>query len=126
MTTDYPQFHPTTPALQRRLRRNRTDNWVGGVLSGVGSTYNIIGHWAKALFTAVQKKDLDTARTIQGNMNNVIDMLLSAGIYPTLKEVLALQGVPCGSCRAPMSKASDAQKAAAAEIAAFISRVDGK
>lgn len=92
----------------------------------IGSTYNIIGHWAKALFTAVQKKDLDTARTIQGNMNNVIDMLLSAGIYPTLKEVLALQGVPCGSCRAPMSKASDAQKAAAAEIAAFISRVDGK
>lgn len=52
MTTDYPQFHPTTPALQRQLRRNRTDNWVGGVLSGVGSTYDINVTLLRVLFMA--------------------------------------------------------------------------
>lgn len=52
MTTNYPQFHSTTPALQRRLRRNRIDNWVGGVLSGVGSTYNINVTLLRVLFVA--------------------------------------------------------------------------
>ncbi|MCI8601734.1 MAG: N-acetylneuraminate lyase [Oscillospiraceae bacterium] len=93
---------------------------VLGTNGAIGSTYNIIGNWAKALFKAVETGTLPMARALQGNINSVVDMLLAAGIYPTLKAVLALQGAPCGECRPPMGKTTDAHQMAAAQIDAFI------
>ncbi|WP_290198321.1 PspC domain-containing protein [Corynebacterium guangdongense] len=38
--------------LGRRLTRSTTDNWVGGVLSGIGETYGINTTLLRVLFIA--------------------------------------------------------------------------
>ncbi len=86
----------------------------------IGSTYNIIGHWAKRLYAAAQAGDLETARTWQGHMNNVIERLIQAGLYQTIKEVAGLYGVPVSGCRAPMAQTNQGHIAAAKAIYAYM------
>lgn len=97
---------------------------VLGVDGAIGSTYNIIGHWAKDLMEAVGKKDLEKARNIQKNMNTVIDKLIAAGLYQTIKEVLELYGVKCSGCRLPMSKTNNNHREAAKDIYTYIESVE--
>ena len=93
---------------------------VLGTDGAVGSTYNIIGHWAKKVFKAAQAGELDAARRTQGHMNVVIGKLIDAGLFPTLKAIAALYGIDAGECKKPMSPATDAQRAAAREIKDYI------
>lgn len=97
---------------------------VLGIDGAIGSTYNIIGHWAKGVIEAVNNNNLDRARDIQSNMNTVIDKLIAAGLYQTIKEVLELYGVKCSGCRMPMSKTTDQHREAAKDIYTFIESVD--
>ncbi len=90
----------------------------------IGSTYNIIGHWAKRVFTAVRSGDMDTARKWQARMNDVIEKLIAAGLYPTIKEIVRLYGVPIGGCRWPMGETTDAHRAAAQDIHAYMEKAD--
>ena len=99
---------------------------VLGIDGAIGSTWNAIGHWAKALLAAVEKGDLATARLIQSNINSVVDQLLGAGLYPTLKELLALRGAACGGCRFPMGETTIQHKAAAMALDAAIRAIDGQ
>ncbi len=89
---------------------------VLGTDGAIGSTYNIIGHWAKKVFTYAQNNDVPKAREIQNKINTVTEKLINAGIYQTLKEVIALYGIESYGCRRPMAKTTDAQKKAAVEI----------
>lgn len=98
---------------------------VFGTDGAIGSTYNVIGHWAKQVIEAVQKNDLATARAMQHHMNVVIKDLISAGLYPTLKAVVALYGVPIAGCKAPMQSISDVHRETAKKIFDYIKRVDG-
>jgi N-acetylneuraminate lyase len=97
---------------------------VLGIDGAIGSTYNIIGHWAKGIIEAVNNNDLDRARDIQSKMNTVIDKLIAAGLYQTIKEVLELYGVKCSGCRMPMSKTTNQHKEAAKDIYSYIESVD--
>lgn len=47
-----PNFDPNNniPPMQRRLTRSQTDKWIGGVLGGVGTTYNIDTTLIRVLF----------------------------------------------------------------------------
>ena len=99
---------------------------VLGIDGAIGSTWNVIGHWAKALLAAVEKGNLATARLIQSNINSVVDQLLGAGLYPTLKELLALRGAACGGCRFPMGETTIQHKAAAMALDAAIRAIDGQ
>ena len=90
----------------------------------IGSTYNIIGHWAKALRECVDLNKIEQAREIQKNMNTVIDMLCESGLYATMKEVISLYGVSCGECRAPMSPTNLTHKDMAKKIYMFIENID--
>ena len=93
-----------------------------GTDGAIGSTYNIIGHWAKEVFNLAQNNEIPKALEIQKKMNEVIDMLLKAGIYQTLKEVIALYGIESCGCRRPFSETTDAQKSAAKEIFEIINK----
>lgn len=97
---------------------------VLGTDGAIGSTYNIIGHWAKQVMEAVQKNDLATARTMQHHMNVVIHAMIKSGIYSTLKALAGLYGVSIGDCKAPMRRTTDAQREAAKNIFDYINEVD--
>ncbi len=93
---------------------------VLGTDGAIGSTYNIMGHWAKKVYESARAGDLAAAREAQGHMNTVIAKLLDAGLFPTLKAVTALYGIDAGECKRPMSPTTDAQRAAAREIVQYI------
>ncbi len=97
---------------------------VLGTDGAIGSTYNIMGHWAKKIFASAQAGDILTARKAQGHLNYVVEKLIAAGLFPTLKAVAALYGVEAGECKKPMSPVTDAQRAAAVEIKDYIENTD--
>ena len=97
---------------------------VLGTDGAIGSTYNIIGKWGGEVFEYCRKNDIPSALRAQKKINTVTDMLLKAGIYQTLKEVLALYGIESCGCRTPFAKTTDAQRAAAREIFNTINRLN--
>lgn len=48
MTYHNPQGNQSP--MQRRLVRSHTDSWIGGVLGGIGETYNIDATLLRLLF----------------------------------------------------------------------------
>ena len=70
----------------------------------------------KEVFENCRKNNIPTALHAQKKINTVTDMLLKAGIYQTLKEVLALYGITSCGCRKPFAETTNEQKAAARRI----------
>lgn len=97
---------------------------VLGTDGAIGSTYNVIGHWAKKVFEATNACDLETARRVQHHMNKVIAMLIADGLYGTIKEIAKRYGVPAGQCKPPMAATTERQIEAAKEIDDYIRKVD--
>lgn len=87
----------------------------------IGSTYNIIGHWAKDVMNAVKNNDLDFARKRQRNINTVVGKLLyGENLLSTLKAVFNVCGLDCGECRLPMSPISERHIKIAEDIVEYI------
>lgn len=76
---------------------------VLGTDGAIGSTYNLIGNTANAVFNSVSAGDLVTARTAQTKINTIVDMLLETGLIPTIKAVFSEFGIEAGNCRPPMT-----------------------
>lgn len=74
---------------------------AAGADGGVGSTYNLFGRRIVALRDAVAAGDLARARTLQAEINDGIEALVEAGVFPALKAGLAAIDLPCGACRPP-------------------------
>lgn len=90
---------------------------VLNVDGAIGSTYNVMGHFAKNVVAEVKAGKIAEALETQSRMNDVIDLLLSAGLHQTLKEVLKLFGVELESwCRKPMAEPGEAHRLAAKKI----------
>lgn len=77
-----------------------------GTDGGIGSTYNLIGDVYLGIEAAVAAGDIAKARALQGKANDLIAILLRAGVVPGLKHALNRLGVPVGDCRAPFRKPS--------------------
>lgn len=80
-----------------------------GVDGEIGSTYNINGLKAREIIKAVEDRDLERARKLQAETNDLITDLLSNGIYNTLKIVLNEMGIDAQYCRQPMKSPSEEQ-----------------
>lgn len=94
---------------------------VLGTDGAIGTTYNIIGHWAKALLEAVRESDLPSALNAQRKINYVVGELLNTGaILSAVKAVFQLKGIDCGSCRLPMAPVTDEIMTAAAAVIKYI------
>ena len=77
-----------------------------GTDGGIGSTYNLIGDVYVGIEQAVGVGDIRTARSLQEKANELIAILLKAGVIPGLKHALNRMGIPVGPCRAPFQTPS--------------------
>ena len=92
---------------------------VLGVDGAIGSTFNVNGIRARQIFEKAQAGKIQEALEIQHVTNDLIEGILSNGLYLTMKELLKLQGVDAGYCREPMTKElTEAQVAVAKELKA--------
>ncbi|MEB6060544.1 N-acetylneuraminate lyase [Staphylococcus pseudoxylosus] len=74
---------------------------ISGVDGAIGSTYNVNGKRARQIFEKAQSGQLDEAYQIQHDTNDIIETVLSMGIYSTLKEILATRGIDSGLPKRP-------------------------
>lgn len=89
---------------------------VMGVDGAIGSTYCVNGKRAKEIFRLGKEGKIAEALELQHVTNDLIEGILSNGLYQTIKEILKLQGVDAGYCRRPMKKIDDKQVAFAKEL----------
>ena len=89
---------------------------VLGVDGAIGSTYNVNGIRAKQIFELAKNSKIAEALEIQHTTNDLIEGILSNGLYQTIKEILKLEGVDAGYCRKPMKKISQEQVEFAKEL----------
>lgn len=89
---------------------------VSGVDGAIGSTYNVNGPKARAIFDAAKANKIEEARQLQHETNDLIEGILANGLYPTIKEILKLYGADAGFSRKPMASATDEQVKTAKEL----------
>ncbi|MCI7223768.1 N-acetylneuraminate lyase [Fusobacterium sp.] len=89
---------------------------VMGVDGAIGSTYNVNGARAKQIFDLAKQGKVKEALAIQNVTNDLIEGILSNGLYQTIKEIMKLQGVDAGYCRKPMKRISEKQVEFAKEL----------
>ena len=89
---------------------------VLGVDGAIGSTFNVNGPRARQIFNLAKAGKIDEALEVQHVTNDLITAILKNGLYPTIKELLKLEGVESGFCHKPMASANEKQKSVAKEI----------
>ena len=89
---------------------------VLGVDGAIASTYNVNGIRAKKIFELAKQSKIAEALEIQHVTNDLIEGILSNGLYQTIKEILKLEGVDAGYCRKPMKKIGEKQVEFAKEL----------
>lgn len=89
---------------------------VMGIDGAIGSTFNINGPRAKEILNLVKAGKIEEALKVQNVTNDLIEGILSNGLYQTIKEIMKLQGVNAGYCRKPMKRIDDKQVAFAKEL----------
>ena len=84
---------------------------VMGATGGIGGTYGAMPQLYLKLYQCVKSGDLATAREIQNDCCRIIYKMCSAhgNMYGVIKEILRkLEGVDCGSVRAPLAELIEA------------------
>lgn len=81
-----------------------------GARSAVGSTWQVAGRLGGRILAAHAAGDAAAARAAQGTLGALIEVLARHRFLPALRELLALQGVPCGPCRAPLRPLDDGER----------------
>lgn len=89
---------------------------VLGVDGAIGSTFNVNGPRARQIFNLAKAGKIEEALEVQHVTNDLITAILGNGLYPTIKELLKLEGVESGFCHKPMASANEKQKSVAKEI----------
>ncbi|MFM7290504.1 MAG: dihydrodipicolinate synthase family protein [Planctomycetia bacterium] len=81
-----------------------------GARAAVGSTFNVATPLYARLMAAFAAGDLDRAREEQLRAVAMIRVLMRFPFHPAMKAVLAMIGTPCGACRPPLPRLSDADE----------------
>lgn len=76
---------------------------ISGVDGAIGSTYNINGRRARQIFNLAKEGKIEEAYQLQHDTNDIIQTVLSMGIYPTLKEILKSRGIDGGLPKRPFA-----------------------
>lgn len=74
-----------------------------GVQAGIGSTFNFMAEKFIELRKVYANGNLERARIIQSEANEIISVLCKIGVFKGVKMALELQGIDCGVCREPFS-----------------------
>lgn len=83
---------------------------TSGVDGAIGSTYNVNGRRARQIYDLAREGKVEEAYKIQHDTNNIIETVLSMGIYPTLKEILKTRGIDGGVPKRPFSPFNEANR----------------
>jgi N-acetylneuraminate lyase len=83
-----------------------------GADGAIGSTFNVQGDKVVRLARAFGAGDMAAARAVQAEMNGLIDVVVAHGVFPSLKYLLELGGLPMGACRAPFLPLSEVARTA--------------
>ncbi|NOH26825.1 N-acetylneuraminate lyase [Vibrio mediterranei] len=85
---------------------------IAGAKGGIGSTYNVQAQRIIGINKAIESGDVNKARALQREANEVIDALVAAGVIPGLKYLLRLKGILTSeNCRRPLNTVSNENKA---------------
>lgn len=69
---------------------------AAGAQGGIGTFYNLMPAHFVGIYEAVNRCDLDTARTLQGEVNELIQICQKYGGHASVRAVLKWQGIDCG------------------------------
>ena len=83
---------------------------ISGVDGAIGSTYNVNGRRARQIYDLAREGKVEEAYKIHHDTNNIIETVLSMGIYPTLKEILKTRGIDGGVPKRPFSPFNEANR----------------
>lgn len=93
-----------------------------GIDGAIGSTFNVMAPKFIALKETFEQGDMAKAATMQGEINDIIELMIKVGVNPSIKYWLTKAGVSCGNCRKPFSPITDEN---AQLLDAFYSKVMG-
>ena len=82
-----------------------------GADGAIGSTFNFTLPIFTKIEAAYAAKDYELAQALQRRANNIMQALVSCSLFPSIKQMLGVQGLDVGSCRAPFPALTDEQKA---------------
>ena len=84
---------------------------INNVDGAIGSTYNVNGLRSRKIMELAQEGKIQEALAVQNDTNDLIEAILDNGLYPTIKQLLKLQGCDSGAflSRKPMAYATQAQ-----------------
>ena len=83
---------------------------ISGVDGAIGSTYNVNGRRARKIFDLARQGQIQEAYQLQHDSNDIIETVLSMGIYPTLKEILRHRGIDAGLPKRPFKPFNEAHR----------------
>ncbi|MDN6626961.1 MAG: N-acetylneuraminate lyase, partial [Pisciglobus halotolerans] len=91
---------------------------INNVDGAIGSTYNVNGLRSRKIMELAKEGNIKEALAVQNDTNDLIEAILDNGLYPTIKQLLKLQGNDNGSflSRKPMASATQAQIERSKEI----------
>ena len=67
-----------------------------GAQGGIGTFYNVMPSHFVGIYEAVNKRDLDTARALQADVNELIRICQKYNGHGSVRAVLRWQGIECG------------------------------
>lgn len=73
----------------------------------IGSTFNfMLPHYLK-IYNAFNEGRIDEAREMQHRANNIMEAIMGAGLFPSIKHILNARGVHVGAMRRPFEELTD-------------------
>ena len=87
-----------------------------GITGAIGSTFNVMLPKFKNLTDAFNKGDLNAVSAKQAEINHIIEVMIKAGVNPSIKYILSKSGIPCGDSRKPFQPLSQEAKLMLDEI----------
>jgi len=81
-----------------------------GAQGGIGTFYNIMPSAFVGIYEAVNNRDLDTAQTLQGKVNELIRICQQYSGHGSVRAILRWQGIDCGDPVKPSRPLTEAEE----------------
>jgi N-acetylneuraminate lyase len=89
----------------RSIFNGRDEVLAAGLLmgadGGIGSFYNLVPELFVKVYRLSMSGDWEEARSVQGEINRLIQVVLRFPLFPAIKQILAWGGIDCGACLPP-------------------------
>jgi N-acetylneuraminate lyase len=72
-----------------------------GASGGIGTFYNLAPELFLKIWNLAQEGRWEEARPVQGQVNELIEIVLRFPMFPAIKQILSWSGIDCGGCLPP-------------------------